>query len=392
MNYCQYAAPVREDHRMKHLPSSSCAAHRTRWGTRVFAGTAFVGGILAMAPTVSAAPNADPLSSPSATAIQAQPDPHVQQEMLGLVVGALRNIRANGVLDDLAGPQSRIAACLVGTIGAANTPGGQADPLLRLIPCLAPINDVDPTVVPRLVSAMDIATLASTLAAAETPHNPATPHTSPRGHATVPPVGSNTEPSTEEPNTQDTASTADPSAPERSALEPDATVPDSVVPDTSSDTAAPEAEGDHSPDDPPTETTQSSNSEYRAPTTGTLTSTFGDGRDHQGIDIANSTGTPIVAVTDGEVISAGPAQGFGLWVRIRHDDGTVTTYGHNNDNLVTVGQRVEAGEEIATVGNRGISTGPHLHFEVDTPSGKKVDPGPWLAERGATITGSDRDS
>lgn len=123
-----------------------------------------------------------------------------------------------------------------------------------------------------------------------------------------------------------------------------------------------------------------------------MTSTFGDGRAHQGIDIANSTGTPIVAVADGDVISAGPAQGFGLWVRIRHDDGTVTTYGHNNDNLVTVGQRVTAGEEIATVGNRGISTGPHLHFEVDTPAGNKVDPRLWLAERGATITGSDRDS
>jgi len=67
-------------------------------------------------------------------------------------------------------------------------------------------------------------------------------------------------------------------------------------------------------------------------------------------------------------------------------------YGHNNDNLVTVGQRVTAGEEIATVGNRGISTGPHLHFEVDTPAGNKVDPRLWLAERGATITGSDRDS
>jgi murein DD-endopeptidase MepM/ murein hydrolase activator NlpD len=384
---------------MKPLPSSSCMAHRTRWGTRVLVGTAFVGGILALAPTASAAPDADPSAPPPVTVAQAQSDPHVQQEILGLVVGALRDIRANGALDDLAGPQSRIVSCLVGTIGATDTTDGQTGALSRFIPCLAPINDIDPTVLPRLVSSMDVATLASTLAAAETPHDPATPHTSSRGHVAVPPGRSNAEPSTEQPNTQGTQDTqdpesaADPSTPELPALEPDAVVPETSAPDTSSETTTPEA-GDHSSATPqsPTDTTGSSTGKYRAPTTGTLTSTFGDGRSHQGIDIANSTGTPIVAVADGEVISAGPAQGFGLWVRIRHDDGTVTTYGHNNDNLVTVGQRVAAGEEIATVGNRGISTGPHLHFEVDTPASEKVDPRTWLAERGATIAGSDRDS
>jgi hypothetical protein len=377
---------------MKPLPSSSRMVHRTRWGTRVVVGTAFVGGILALAPTVSAAPSSDSSAPPPATAAQAQSDPHVQQEILALVVGALRDIRANGALDDLAGPQSRIVSCLVGTIGATDTTDGQTGTLSRFIPCLAPINDIDPTVLPRLVSSMDLATLASTLVAAETPHDPATPHTSSPRHAAVPPARSNTQ------DTQDTESAADPSTPELPALEPDATVPETSAPDTSSETTTPETTtpevGDHSSAAPqsPTDTTKSNTGKYRAPTTGTLTSTFGDGRAHQGIDIANSTGTPIVAVADGEVISAGPAQGFGLWVRIRHDDGTVTTYGHNNDNLVTVGQRVAAGEEIATVGNRGISTGPHLHFEVDTPAGEKVDPRPWLAERGATITGSDRDS
>ncbi|MFH5228092.1 peptidoglycan DD-metalloendopeptidase family protein [Antrihabitans spumae] len=392
---------------MRPLPSSSYMAHRTRWGTRILVGTAFVGGILALAPTASAAPDADSAAPPPAFPAQAQSDPHVQQEVLDLVVGALREIRANGALDDLAGPQSRIVSCLVGTIGATDTADGPTGALSRLIPCLAPIDDIDPTVLPRLVSSMDVATLASTLAAAETPHDPATPHTSSRGHAAVPPGRSNAEPSTEQPtaqgtqdtqDTQDPESAADPSTPELPALEPDATVPETSAPGTSSETTTPETTtpeaGDHPSAAPqsPTGTTGSSNGKYRAPTTGTLTSTFGDGRAHQGIDIANSTGTPIVAVADGEVISAGPAQGFGLWVRIRHDDGTVTTYGHNNDNLVTVGQRVTAGEEIATVGNRGISTGPHLHFEVDTPAGNKVDPRLWLAERGATITGSDRDS
>ena len=103
---------------MRPLPSSSYMAHRTRWGTRILVGTAFVGGILALAPTASAAPDADPAAPPPAFPAQAQSDPHVQQEVLDLVVGALREIRANGALDDLAGPQSRIVSCLVGTSGA----------------------------------------------------------------------------------------------------------------------------------------------------------------------------------------------------------------------------------------------------------------------------------
>ncbi|WKK11189.1 M23 family metallopeptidase [Rhodococcus ruber] len=128
---------------------------------------------------------------------------------------------------------------------------------------------------------------------------------------------------------------------------------------------------------------------FVAPTAGVITSTFGDARGHGGIDIANTMGAPIVAVADGEVISAGPAQGYGLWVRIRHDDGTVTTYGHNNTNLVTMGQRVKAGQKIATVGDRGNSTGPHLHFEVEDPTGVKADPVQWLAQRGASVVGVD---
>lgn len=119
-------------------------------------------------------------------------------------------------------------------------------------------------------------------------------------------------------------------------------------------------------------------SRFVLPANGTLSSPFGDGRNHQGIDIAAPMNSPIRAVADGEVISAGPASGFGLWVRIRHDDGTITTYGHNNTNLVRVGERVRAGQQIATVGNRGESSGPHLHFEVESPSGEKLDPEKWL--------------
>ncbi|WP_072690405.1 M23 family metallopeptidase [Rhodococcus marinonascens] len=129
--------------------------------------------------------------------------------------------------------------------------------------------------------------------------------------------------------------------------------------------------------------------EFVAPSAGSITSRFGGARNHGGIDIANTLGAPIVAVADGEVINAGPAQGYGMWVRIRHDDGTVTTYGHNNDNLVKVGQRVKTGQKIATIGNRGNSTGPHLHFEVETPAGYKTDPLKWLSDRGASIVGID---
>jgi murein DD-endopeptidase MepM/ murein hydrolase activator NlpD len=113
---------------------------------------------------------------------------------------------------------------------------------------------------------------------------------------------------------------------------------------------------------------------------GRVTSGFGSrwGRAHQGLDIAAPVGTPIRAPLAGTVIESGPASGFGLWVRVRHDDGTVTVYGHINRSLVREGQRVAAGEQIAEVGNRGHSTGPHLHIEVITPNGNKINPRPWL--------------
>ena len=65
---------------------------------------------------------------------------------------------------------------------------------------------------------------------------------------------------------------------------------------------------------------------------------------HKGIDIANPIGTPIYAAATGTVINAGPAQGFGLWVRIQHDDGTITVYGHIYDFFVSVGERVTGGQ------------------------------------------------
>jgi murein DD-endopeptidase MepM/ murein hydrolase activator NlpD len=123
---------------------------------------------------------------------------------------------------------------------------------------------------------------------------------------------------------------------------------------------------------------------YVMPTKGAFTSGFGYrwGVLHGGIDLANSIGTPIYAVSDGVVIDAGPTAGYGMWVKLRHADGTVTLYGHVNTTLVSVGQRVMAGDQIATIGNRGNSTGPHLHFEVQLGGTERIDPVPWLAQRG----------
>ncbi|MFI7679727.1 M23 family metallopeptidase [Actinophytocola sp. NPDC049390] len=123
------------------------------------------------------------------------------------------------------------------------------------------------------------------------------------------------------------------------------------------------------------------------PADGSFTSGFGArwGTTHYGIDIANSIGTPIVSAADGVVIEAGPASGFGLWVRILHDDGTVTVYGHMQDYSVREGERVKAGDQIARMGNRGQSTGPHLHFEVWDADGIKINPRTWLLEHGVSL-------
>ncbi|MCG7438864.1 MULTISPECIES: M23 family metallopeptidase [Corynebacterium] len=120
------------------------------------------------------------------------------------------------------------------------------------------------------------------------------------------------------------------------------------------------------------------------PAAGELTSGYGPrwGRMHNGIDIANAVGTPIYAVMSGTVIDSGPASGFGNWIRIRHNDGSVSVYGHMETLSVSVGQTVGAGEYIAGMGNRGHSTGSHLHFEIHPDGSTPVDPEPWFAEHG----------
>ncbi|MFZ2176219.1 MAG: peptidoglycan DD-metalloendopeptidase family protein [Rhodococcus sp. (in: high G+C Gram-positive bacteria)] len=123
----------------------------------------------------------------------------------------------------------------------------------------------------------------------------------------------------------------------------------------------------------------------------TLTSGFGPrwGTEHKGVDFAGEVGTPIYAFTDGRVIAAGPADGFGNWIVLDHQiDGKVysTVYGHMfaDGVLVKAGDRVSAGQEIGRIGNAGDTTGAHLHFEVwdggrlPDGVGAALDPAPWV--------------
>ncbi|WP_338595430.1 M23 family metallopeptidase [Saccharopolyspora sp. SCSIO 74807] len=114
---------------------------------------------------------------------------------------------------------------------------------------------------------------------------------------------------------------------------------------------------------------------WAVPAQGACTSGFGPrgGQYHRGQDIAAPIGTAIVAAVGGTVIDSGPATGYGLWIRIQHANGVITTYGHNSRNLVQSGQQVHTGQQIAEVGNRGESTGPHLHFQIDI-NGRPTDP------------------
>jgi murein DD-endopeptidase MepM/ murein hydrolase activator NlpD len=129
---------------------------------------------------------------------------------------------------------------------------------------------------------------------------------------------------------------------------------------------------------------------FTLPTRGLFTSGFGYrwGALHDGIDLAGPVGTPIYAASDGIVKEAGPTNsGYGAWVLIRHYDGTVTRYGHINSWNVQVGQPVFAGDQIATIGNRGNSTGPHLHFSVLLGGTNATDPVAWLSARGVSVGG-----
>lgn len=108
-----------------------------------------------------------------------------------------------------------------------------------------------------------------------------------------------------------------------------------------------------------------------------VSSYYGDGRGHKGVDICAKSGTSIYAVADGRVVMAGPNGDYGYCVIIEHDNGMRTLYAHAKQLCCSVGDRVSQGEVIALVGTTGQSSGNHLHFEVIS-NGKNVDPAPYI--------------
>lgn len=105
---------------------------------------------------------------------------------------------------------------------------------------------------------------------------------------------------------------------------------------------------------------------FYTPSRGTISSGFGMrwGKMHEGLDIAANMGDPIYAALDGKVIYSGWETGYGNVIKLQHENGLITIYGHCSRLDVTVGQKVNKGDKIALVGSTGNSTGPHLHFEV----------------------------
>ena len=127
------------------------------------------------------------------------------------------------------------------------------------------------------------------------------------------------------------------------------------------------------------------------PTAGWLSSAFSRSRfhpilhirrPHEGIDVSAPMGAPIVAPAAGTVTMVTVQNGYGNVLEIDHGDGIVTKYAHCSRIVVRVGQRVNRGQVIANVGNTGLSTGPHLHYEIHV-NGKVVDPLTYVLPGGA---------
>lgn len=108
-----------------------------------------------------------------------------------------------------------------------------------------------------------------------------------------------------------------------------------------------------------------------------VTSYYGDGRNHQGVDLGANKGTSIFAVKGGTVVSSGSNGAYGYCVIVDHGNGVKTLYAHASKLLVSKGEKVSAGQVIALVGSTGRSSGNHLHFEVII-NGRNVNPAPYI--------------
>jgi len=99
---------------------------------------------------------------------------------------------------------------------------------------------------------------------------------------------------------------------------------------------------------------------------------------HDGLDLHAERGTPIRPVRPGTVVFAGAEGGYGNLVVVEHEDGSTSRYAHCEALLVSEGQDVRFGDTLATVGQTGTATGPHLHLELRGADGRSIDPGPVL--------------
>jgi len=109
-------------------------------------------------------------------------------------------------------------------------------------------------------------------------------------------------------------------------------------------------------------------------------------RFHEGTDIPKPYGTPVYPARSGRVIEAGWHEGYGQLIEIRHPNGESTRYGHLSKIYVHIGQMVQRGKTlIGRVGSTGLSTGPHLHFEVRDRNGKAVNPMASIGHSGAVM-------
>ena len=117
---------------------------------------------------------------------------------------------------------------------------------------------------------------------------------------------------------------------------------------------------------------------------GFITSGYGWrwGRMHNGVDISDHVGTPVLAAADGKVKRASwHYNGYGYLVELTHPDGSLTRYAHNSRLLVKPGQHVRRGQVISEIGCTGICTGPHLHFEIHPTGRGAADPLALLPRR-----------
>lgn len=135
--------------------------------------------------------------------------------------------------------------------------------------------------------------------------------------------------------------------------------------------------GEEHPSVTPTDTHSVSPAKFALPVNGRVTSTFGEGRAtgrHNGVDLAAPEGSPVGSAAPGTVIAVGKDNRSGNFVKVKHPDGSTTSYSHLGHVAVKEGDSVDGGAKVGTVGMTGNTTGPHTHFVYRDANGHEQDP------------------